>query len=402
MSAAIFKATFWVALALLVYVYAGYEWLLRAASALRRAPTTTGGGAAQPGFAPRITVLITAHNEASRIAQRVANVLACSYPDDRLEVLVASDGSDDGTDDIVRRLANAHPVRLFASGGRLGKTETQNRALGEARGEIIVFTDAETHFATDFLAEIARPFQDPAVGMTTAVIELTDASGAVAHSQGLYWSYEMRVRRRESSLGILAVASGQAMAARKSLLRPMDASIGEDCIVPLDVVIQGARAIHCERALARDAFESDPAKEFRTRVRMTLRNWQGTWSRPSLLNPLRHPGYAFALWSHKVLRWLSPFYVLVATLSVAVLAADPPYRWFAVLAVLGYLGVVLGWLGDRYRFRVPLAVQLYSFALANVGFAVGVVRALRGHQIRAYRSGALEDGAARRSEGHDG
>jgi glycosyltransferase involved in cell wall biosynthesis len=386
------KATFWAVLALLVYVYRVYEWLLRAASAL--GPKARSLPASERA-APRLTVLITVHNEVGRIEQRIANVFACAYPRDRLEVLVASDGSDDGTDRLVTELAAAHPVRLFASGGRFGKTETQNRALEEARGEIIVFTDAVTEFAPDFLVEIVRPLDDPAVGMTTGRIELMDATGVVARSQGSYWSFEMRVRDLESRLGILAVASGQAMAVRKALIRPMDPAIGEDCIVPLDVALQGSRIVHCRTAVARDVFEAEPAKELSTRIRMTLRNWQGTWSRRRLLDPLRHPGYALALWSHKILRWLSPFYMLAATVCLAALAREPLYLGLAALAALGYFGAAVGWLGGLRGMRIPVATQLYSFVLANVGFAIGVTRALLGHEISVYRSGTLEGSAPR-------
>ena len=396
MTVVVLKTIFWAAVTLLGYVYCGYEWLLRAASAFGSTRTLQSGAGAS---APRLTVLITAHNEAGRIGRRVTNVLACAYPRDRLEVLVASDGSDDGTDDIVNALAVVHPVRLFASGGRIGKTETQNRALKEARGEIVVFTDAETEFAPDFLQEIVRPFEDPAVGMTSGRIDLMDSAGLVTRSQGSYWSYEMRVRELESRLGILAVGSGQAMAARTVLIRPMDPAIGEDCIVPLDVALQGARVVHCPAAVARDIFEAEPAKELRTRIRMTLRNWQGTWSRHALLDPLRHPGYALALWSHKILRWLSPLYVLVATVCVLALARERIYLGLAALAALGYLGAVVGWLAGRRGRRIPFATQLYGFILANIGFAIGVGRAVLGHEIRTYRSGALEGPALHQSTG---
>jgi hypothetical protein len=399
MTLMLLKLTFWAALALLGYVYRGYEWLLRLASAVAPQLSPPRRLASE---APSLTVLITVHNEASRIDRRVANVLACDYPREKIEVLVASDGSCDGTDEIVNKLATTHPVRLFNSGGRLGKTETQNRALKEARGEIVVFTDAETEFEAFFLREIVRPFEDPRVGMTTGRIDLMDASGVVARSQGFYWSFEMRVRELESRLGILGVGSGQAMAARRALIRKMDPSIGEDCIVPLDIVLHGFQIVHCARAVARDAFEAEPARELRTRIRMTLRNWRGTWSRPELLNPLRHPGYALALWSHKILRWLSPLYLLVATVCVAALARERAYLGFAALAALGYLGAAVGWLAGARGARIPVATQLYSFILANVGFAIGVYRALLGHEIKTYRSGALDASVRQKGSGGDG
>jgi len=392
MTGIVLKVVFWSCVGLLAYVYRGYEWLLRLTSA-RMGP----GDAPSPGVGdsvpPKVTVLITAHNEAARIEKRIFNVLASVYPRDRLEVLVASDGSQDGTDRLVEELGANHPVRLFASGGRLGKTETQNRALASASGEIVVFSDAETQFASDFVSEIVGPFRDPAVGMTTGRLQLVDSGGVVAPSQGAYWAYELRLRRLESKLHILAVASGQAMAVRKNLLRRMDPTIGEDCIVPLDVVVQGFRVVHCDAAEATDTLESEPAKELRTRIRMTLRNWLGTWSRPELLNPLKHPGYALALWSHKLLRWLGPFFALAATLSLFGLLGQPLYAVLAGLALLGYVGAGFGWAASRRNLRIPVAGQLYSFCLANAGFAIGVCKALMGHRVVTYRSGVLEEQA---------
>jgi len=181
------------------------------------------------------------------------------------------------------------------------------------------------------------------------------------------------------------------MAARRELLKPMDTTIGEDCIVPLDVALQGKRVVHSDAALAIDRFESDPERELRTRIRMTLRNWQGTWSRPALLNPLRFPGYAAALWSHKLLRWLSPYLIATATLCLYLLRNESPlYRMLGVLALLGYLGAGIGWLAGQRGLRIPVAAQLYGFVLANVGFAAGVYKALSGERVTQYRSGALE------------
>ena len=393
MTGIVLKVVFWSCIGLLAYVYRGYEWLLRLASA-GMGPGDAPSPAAGDSVPPKVTVLITVHNEAERIEKRIANVLASDYPSDRLEVLIASDGSQDGTDGLVESLGTTHPVRLFASGGRLGKTETQNRALSAATGEIVVFSDAETLFASNFLSEIVRPFREASVGMTTGMLRLVDSGGVAAPSQGAYWAYELRLRRLESKLGILAVASGQAMAVRRKLLRRMDPTIGEDCIVPLDVVLQGCRVVHCDAAEATDTFESEPAKELRTRIRMTLRNWLGTWSRPQLLNPLKHPGYALALWSHKLMRWLGPFIALAATLSLFGLLGQPLYAVLAGLTLLGYVGAGIGWAAGRRNLRVPVAGQLYSFCLANAGFAIGVCKALMGHRVVTYRSGVLERQAA--------
>lgn len=167
----------------------------------------------------------------------------------------------------------------------------------------------------------------------------------------------------------------------------MDAAYGEDCVVPLDVVLQGFRMVHAEDAFAYDKMDSSPAGEFQTRVRMTLRNWQGTWSRSELLNPLRHPGYAFALWSHKILRWLSPVFLICATISVLLLAINgSPFFIVVGAGLLVFYGSgLIGWVAERKGIRLPLLSTIFSFLLANLGFLGGLWKALKGRRVTAYR-----------------
>jgi len=187
----------------------------------------------------------------------------------------------------------------------------------------------------------------------------------------------------------LAVVAGASFSVRRELLQPMDPSIGEDCIVPLDVVQQGALVVHEPLSKAYNEFEEGAGLTLRRRIRQTLRNWQGTWSRPALLNPLRHPAYALALWSHKLLRWLSPVFLLVALFcsswlliaspGLLSLAAATPY-----LCLFGLAG--LGWLATVSGRRIPLTGIAFSFVLANTAFLVGIIRATLGSRIHAYRN----------------
>jgi len=364
---------------MLVYLYGGYALLLRL---LVRGSPVCHDTAVDTQNWPTLTVLITVYNESEKIEARIRNILDCEYPQDKLKILVASDGSSDGTDAIVIGLSNFH-VKLFRPADRKGKTDTQNQAILSATGDIIVFTDADTRFDSQFLKEIARPFADPQVGGVDGnLLFLTETADGVSQSQGFYWSQELQIRQNESRLGMLAVASGACMAIRRRLFRPMLATVGEDCLIPLDVVDQGFRMVHADKALAFDRMEHDPKKEFKTRVRMTLRNWQGTWCYSHLLNPLRQPRIAFALWSHKILRWLSPIFLLMWLSGSAAdvqqgywgLFAGTPGLLFMVAALLGFV-------------RAPLlgASMAYSFCLANTGFLVGVARAILGHKINAYR-----------------
>jgi cellulose synthase/poly-beta-1,6-N-acetylglucosamine synthase-like glycosyltransferase len=366
----------------LFYVYAGYGLALRVAAAFVRArPAPEPAG----NEWPRLTVLVTAFNEERAIAERIANILACDYPAHRLELVVASDGSTDATDSIVQGARDPR-VRLFRPGARGGKSMTQNLAVSTANGDIVVFTDADTVFDRKFLLEISRPFLSEEVGAVDGHLGFQRGDdGDLGASQGYYWRYELSLRELESRLGLLAVSSGACMAVRRALLRPLPADVGEDCVVPLDVVEQGRRVVHAAGALAFDRMQATPAGELRARTRMTLRNWKGTWLHAQLLNPLRRPGYAWALWSHKLLRWLSPFMLVLATLACVALAGDSAF--FAFLAagfgVFYVLGLV-GWWAVRRGPSIPVAGTVFSFLLANAGFLFGVVGAARGLSVTRY------------------
>lgn len=374
---------FWLSLFCLYFIYDGYLRFLQFADHFLTERRTQQG----PVDLPSVTILLTVCNEANEIAARIYNILALDYPVTKMQLLVASDGSSDGTDEIVLGIGDKC-VQLYQSGARLGKTETQNRALTLATGEIIVFTDAGTRFQSDFLTKIVAPFADSKIGAVNGqLLFAQDVESGIAASQGYYWNYELCLRQLESRLGILAVVSGACVAIRKVLFRPMNPSVGEDCLLPLDVVMQGSRVVHASDAIAMDRMDRDAKGEFRARVRMTLRNWQGTWAYPYLLNPFRYPGYAFALWSHKILRWLSPFFLLtlVACASVgAILGMQSMKIALGVVGVL-ILAALIGWRNERGRIRIPGTGMVYSFFLANAGFLVGVIKALGGRRVTGYR-----------------
>ena len=337
---------------------------------------------------PSITVLLTVHNEEAVIRRRIENILRCDYPTEKLSVLIASDGSTDSTHDIVRSFSH-RGVRLFESPG-LGKTGTQNAAIRTIESELIAFTDADILFDTDWCRQIARRFRNPQVGAVDGrALYEAPTSDALQASQGFYWTYELKLRLLESQLGILAVVAGACFAIRRNLFVTMDPAIGEDCIVPLDVVTQRHRVVHEPLAIARFDFEEDSSITLRRRIRMTLRNWQGTWTRSQLLNPLRNPGYAFALWSHKLLRWLSPLFLATATVCSLVQVILAPSLMSALFfAPFGGLFALagIGWLSARRRRRIPGTGAAYSFLVANVAFLIGIWRAITGHRIHSYRN----------------
>lgn len=376
---------FLIACLALYWIYDGYGRFLQCAVFVqrlfrRRAPSDS----SELPSLPTLTVLLTVHNEEDVVAARIENLLQCRYPEDRCVIMVASDGSTDRTNEIVESFEDSR-VRLFHGTGQ-GKTSTQNAAIEHIDSDVIVFTDADVVFNTEYLEETAAGFQNPQVGAVAGRLlcsgDPTDPSDV---SQGYYWDYELKLRSLESQLGWLAVVAGACFAIRRELLLPMDPAIGDDCIVPLDVVAQGFRVIHAENARCVDRFESGTGVTIRRRIRMTLRNWQGTWSRPRLLNPFRHPCYALALWSHKLLRWMSPVFLIVATTTAICLVATQP-NLLTTAAVLPFAALfMMGALGAIGR-RVPGSGVAFTFLIANYAFLVGVVRAMVGKQVFSYRN----------------
>lgn len=367
--------------AAIVYIYYGYYAILKLIAG--RKARVFADLRAPP---PALTVLLTVHNEEAVIEDRIANILECDYRQDRLEIVVASDGSTDRTDSLVTRHPSSR-VRLFRPEARSGKSDTQNQALKTATGEIVLFTDAGTRFAKEFLREIVRPFGQPEIGGVDGhlTFRTSGAGQPVAEAQGYYWRQELTIRHFESALGILAVASGACLAIRKNLLCRIPSTVGEDCTVPLDVVRAGHRMVHQRTALAFDTIESSSAGEFKSRARMTLRNLQGTLMYRDLLNPLKHPGISWALWSHKLLRWFSPLFIIAWVFSSLVALADGG-RWpVALPAILFATCSLMVLFCPRLR-GVRGLRTLWSFAVANAGFAVGLTRAMTGKTITAYRN----------------
>ncbi len=376
---------FWISLALLYYIYDGYLRLLLLVTSL--AGTSKQTVPTQDTEIPKLTVLLTVFNEEELIEKRIQNILESEYPEGKLEIIVASDGSTDRTDELVSKFRDRRVI-LFRPKERKGKTDTQNQALPKATGDIVVFTDAGTSFDKMCLRNIVRPFSDHAVGGVDGRCLIANSSDSgITESQAFYWRYELRLRELESALGILAVSTGACLAVRKHLFKPIEDIYAEDGVVPLDIVLQGYQMRHASTAIASDSWTAETDSEFRDRVRMTLKDWQGIWSRRELLNPFQYPGVAFALWSHKLLRWLSPVFLIILSISAVILASagHQEFQFACFWLVLICLSGAVGWWVQSKGLRIPVITQIYCFFLANAGFLIGLWRSLSGHTIRMYR-----------------
>jgi cellulose synthase/poly-beta-1,6-N-acetylglucosamine synthase-like glycosyltransferase len=364
---------------LLFFTWAGYPGLLWVLKRLCARPTRKGR------FQPQVSIIVPVHNEQAVIAAKLDDCLGLEYPAERLEILVASDGSTDGTEAIVREYAGRDSrIRLLRSEGRAGKSGAQNLAVEQARGDLLFLTDANTRTPAATLQLLSRNFADRCVGLVSATVHFITGSDAVSKSQGLYWRYEYFLRQAESDIGILATGGGAAMMMRRELYSPIPPWYGDDCILPLDVRLQGYLVLNDPDAVVFDSAPHSVAGELRSRIRMTARNWTGTLSRSALLHPLRCPLTAVGLISHRLLRWLTPFFLLAVLLlnTVLVLHHVAVALWLGQL--LFYFGALIGWRRVQGHRNAGIFGHAFSFCLANAGFLLGMAKVVRRHRIVTY------------------
>ena len=373
---------FWSSIAFLVYAYGGFALLVGAVGmwqrrSVRKLPIT-----------PTVCVIIAAYNEEKVIAERLENALALDYPKDRLQILVASDGSTDGTEEIVSSYA-ARGV-LLLSLPRRGKIRTLNAAVARATGKILVFTDANIMCRRDALRALVANFADPRVGGVAGhtTYTLDPDSESSSYGERLYWRYDTWLKKLESQTGSIVSAHGGLYAIRRVLFRPIpDGAVTDDFAISTAVVVQGYRLVFEPQALATEVAVPESQREFRRRVRLMTRGLRGVFLRRRLLNPLRFGFYSIVLASHKLARRLVP--ASLAILAVASLAAWPHGRiyQFAVLAQVVFYGMAsVGYLLRRSRVgRIRLLYIPFYYCMANVACSVAWVHALRGRRIEVWQ-----------------
>ncbi len=366
------EALFWACIILLAYTYFGYPALIGARAAFRPPPPRA------RAHEPTVSLVIAAHNEAERTGARLENALALDYPRDRLEILLVSDGSTDGT---VERARAWEPLGVTVLGfeGRRGKPAVLNDVVPKARGEIIVFGDARQRFDPQALRALVAPFADPEVGAVSGELILTNETGApVGEGVGVYWRYEKFLRRSESRVDSTIGATGAIYAIRRALFHPIpEDTLLDDVLIPARIVRRGYRVLFEPGARAWDRAAANPAEELTRKVRTIGGTFQLFAREQWLLNPFRN-----RLWlqtvSHKGLRLLGPLLLVVAFAANLPLLDRAPYRWTLGAQGLFYAAALAGHLLRKARRRIPLLGIPYVFCLLNWATVVALVRYLTG------------------------
>lgn len=353
------QVIFWLCFALLFYAYIGYPLLVLAFSLFV-------GGRFRRGseHAPSLSVVITAYNEEKHIARKLENTLQLDYPPEKLEIIVGSDGSTDGTNRIVGEF-ESRGVRLLAFEKNRGKTLAQHDCVRQAKNDIIVFMDASPVCSKNALRDIAACFADERVGCVAGTLEFVqNMNNLVTQSQGVYWRYEMAVKRAEGKLGALVGADGPLYAIRRSLYSPLGSDIMEDFMQPILIRDKGAAAILEERAVTYEDATVSTENESRTRRRIILSGFVSLSKHPGVLLSWKHPVLSLQILSRKVLRWLGGIWIIGMLSASALLLANMLYLAAFVAIVSALLLAALGFIVPGVR--SPVIVIPFYFVLLNL------------------------------------
>jgi cellulose synthase/poly-beta-1,6-N-acetylglucosamine synthase-like glycosyltransferase len=354
------EAVFWICAGLILYTHLGYPLVLRGLLALRRRPTLRPETWEEP---PLVSLIIAAYDEEEVIGAKVANALALDYPRDRLEIVVASDGSGDATAERART-AGADLVLALPRGG---KVAAQNAAAERAGGEILAFSDANSAWASDALRRLVEPFADPSVGYVCGRVLFFDAGGG-GNLEGAYWRYEMAVREMESALAGVTAGNGAIYAVRSSAYVALPPSGSHDLSLPFQLAKRGLRPLYAPWASAAEKMVPTLEGEFARKRRMMV----GIWDivvREGMLRPRGYPPlYAFEIASHRLLRYATPFLHLVAFATNVVLLGEG-WMYAATLAV--QLAILVAALLGRWLPLAPLRIARY-YTMTTASIAAGL------------------------------
>jgi len=382
---------FWVLIGFVLYAYAGYFVLLvllsSIAQLLRDLEFLFGRRDRRPSPSaelPSVSLLVAAYNEEKVIAERVRNALASDYPSNKLEIVIASDGSSDQTAAIVREFED-QGVKLFDYKERAGKVSVLNKSIPQCSGEIVVLSDANTVYKPDAIRNLVRHFEDDSLGVSVGEMRLGSPDADYAAEQR-YWQFELMLKFMENRLGVVVGGNGGIYAIRKKLFEPVPSyTITDDFVIPMKICAKNVQMVYEPEALAFEETARDIAAEATRRTRIAAGNFQSIWTNRALLNPLR--GWiAFCFWSHKVARWLVPFELLGIFVVNAAMSLEPGlYRWLFAGQVTFYAMAGIGHVVRRPRALRRVFGLPHYFTVMNLSLLRGFIRCVFGRQATAWK-----------------
>ena len=359
---------FWVSALGVVYPYIGYPVLLWLLGRIMPARSAAQGA----GPLPSVSMIIPVHNEDAKVERKVANTAALRYPPGQLEVIFVSDGSTDRTVEMLRALATP-AMSVLELERRGGKAQALNAGLARAANDIVVFSDASIELEPDALERIVRQFADPRIGCVSGEDRIAESGG-----EAWYGRYELALRWLESVVGSIVGASGSFYAQRRQLCQPFTEGLAPDFLSVLRTVEQGYRAVTEPSAVGAMISVKDTRHEFERKVRTVIRGLTTLFDYAHLLNPARYGMFSFALWSHKVMRWLAPAFLLLMLISALALWPSPWYQAAFVIQAAFYVIALAAYGGVVAVHRSLIGKLSLYFASVNVAILVAWIQYGRG------------------------
>lgn len=371
---------FWTCLVVLAYTYLGYPATLAAVTRRHSARTTA-------RQTPPVSVVVAAYNEAGCIGEKIDNLLAQDYPGSLLEIVVVSDASTDTTEAIVRQRL-APNVRLLVQPQRGGKNLALNRGVREARGEVLIFTDANAMLAPGALRRLVAPFDDPKVGLVSGQGLYGElGTGTTRVVSNAYVRYEAFIKEREAALGFVAAADGALYGMRAQLYQVLQPTQVHDLVHPIQVALMGLRSRFEAEAFTVEPPSSGSAGEFRRHVRIIAQGFLVFLAQTPALLSRGRVREAWMLCSHRFLRWISSLFLVGAlATNVALVGSHPLYAMTLAAQAAFYVLAAGGAVGERLQLRLRLLAVPYFFCVVSAAGISGFVQFVRGRRHAAWAS----------------
>lgn len=364
---------FWTILFLIVYSLFGYLTVIFLLSKIVRKRRIF-----DDRFVPSVSMLISAYNEDTVIAQKIENFIRMDYPEDKLRLLIGSDGSTDATNEILKKFENDR-IRIFLYSGRKGKTAVLNNLIREAPGEIILFSDANTFYKPDAVRKIVRHFADKTVGGVcgSLILDNPDEKNVGGWGEKIYWGYENKIKEIEGKIRTTIGATGGIYAIRKELYNPVPENKNVPCdfLIPLTIAGRGFDIIYEGEAQAVEKTAKSIKNEFIRKVRIGTRSFRLIPMVLQYLNPFK--GFiAFGLWSHKIIRWFTPFLLIALFVINILLAANPFYKSILILQAVFLIFTLIGFILQFFRKKLFIFSAPFYYITINAALFIAFFKSI--------------------------
>jgi len=364
------------------YAYLGYGIVIFILDKLKKALFPAKKYTFDPAYTPHVTLFIAAYNEADFIEQKLKNCFELIYPKDKLEIIFVTDGSDDGTPEIISKYPN---VQLYHEPGRAGKISAVNRTMQYVKTPVVIFCDANTLLNPEALLKMARHFSNPKVGCVAGEKKvLTKEKDSAAAGEGIYWKYESFLKKLDSSFNTVVGAAGELFGMRTELFHSTEKNaIIEDFVISLRIAGKGFKVVYEPEAYAMETSSANVTEELKRKIRICAGGIQSIVWLAYLLNPFKYGWLTFQYVSHRVLRWsLVPLFMLFLIPVNIILAkcVGGVYAWILAGQLLFYTAALLGWFLENRSIKVKALFVPYYFFIMNYAVFLGFKRYIKGQQ----------------------